>query len=31
MQEQVLIAARKSDINSTGNLPFQLTIKIGQL
>ena len=31
MQEQVLIAARKKDINSTGNLPFQLTIKIGQL
>ena len=31
MQEQVLIAAHKKDINSTGNLPFQLTIKIGQL
>ena len=26
MQEQVLTAARKKDINSTGNLPFQLTI-----
>ena len=31
MQEQVLIAAHKKDINSTGNLPYQLTIKIGQL
>ena len=31
MQEQVLIATRKKDINSTGNLPYQLTIKIGQL
>ena len=28
MQEQILIAARKKDVNSTGNLPNQLTIKI---
>ena len=31
MQEQILIAARKKDVNSTGNLPHQLTIKIGLL
>ena len=31
MQEQILIAACKKDVNSTGNLPHQLTIKIGLL
>ena len=31
MQEQILIAARKKDVNSTGNLPHELTIKIGLL
>ena len=31
MQEQILIAAHKKDVNSTGNLPHQLTIKMGLL
>ena len=31
MQGQILIAAKKKDINSTGNLPYELVIKINQL
>ena len=31
MQKQILIAARKKDLNSTGNLPYELIIKINQL
>ncbi len=31
MQEQILAAARNKDINHTGNIPYLLCLKIGQL
>ena len=31
MQKAILAAAKNKDVNSTGNLPFTLTLKVGQL
>ena len=31
MQKAILAAAKNKDVNSTGNLPFILTLKVGQL
>ena len=31
MQKAILTAAKNKDVNSTGNLPFTLTLKVGWL